>query len=125
MRYTLSARGYRYRLHWKHVVGTPDLAFTALRVALFIDGDFWHGRSIQEDGIDAFRATLRTDRREWWVKKIHGNVTRDLRVTRALRASGWSVIRLWESRVLANPGAAANLVERVLRRRARARGAAR
>src|SRR5882672_2270965 len=100
LRRILWRMGRRYRLYSRGVPGRPDLTFSRFGVVVFVDGDFWHGRGIVEDGLAAFRRTLRTKRRDWWVTKIGGNVERDRYVTRMLRKMGWRVIRLWEADVL-------------------------
>jgi DNA mismatch endonuclease (patch repair protein) len=66
----------------------PDFVFRAQRVAVFVDGCFWHGcpRHCRMPGGNA----------AYWRKKIRGNQARDARVTRALRRAGWKVLRIWE-----------------------------
>ena len=68
--------------------GKPDFIFRAQKVAVFVDGCFWHG--CPRHG----RVPL--SRRSYWKPKLARNVQRDRAVTRALRASGWTVIRIWE-----------------------------
>ena len=70
------------------VFGKPDFAFRRERVAVFVDGCFWHGCPRH--------ATKPANRAEWWAAKLARNAQRDLTVTRALRASGWTVLRIWE-----------------------------
>jgi DNA mismatch endonuclease (patch repair protein) len=112
LRREIWAGGGRYRLHDGRLPGKPDLVFYAARVAVFVDSDWWHGRILSEQGEDALRAHLRTERQDWWVEKFKRNVKRDQEVTRSLEALGWSVVRLWESDILKN---VAPLAERVLR----------
>lgn len=118
LRRELWGRGYRYRLHHRSLVGRPDLVFTRHRVAVFVDSDFWHARTLVAEGENALRATIRGARQDWWIKKLTRNATRDVEVTKSLTVEGWTVIRVWESEVLANPGKTADLVERILRRAA-------
>jgi DNA mismatch endonuclease (patch repair protein) len=80
-----------------------------------VDGDFWHGRTLLEEGEEALRANFRTPRKEWWVKKITRNVERDKRVTDELRSMGWFVIREWESDLIANMPASVNEIVRTIR----------
>ena len=83
------------------VAGTPDLVFRARAVAVFVDGDFWHGNSWRLRGCAGLEEQFRKWRRPgFWLKKIRENMARDRRVNRALRASGWKVLRVWESQVL-------------------------
>lgn len=123
LRKALSARQIRYRLHPKNVEGKPDFVFPSLKVAVFVDGDYWHGRAIIEDGVGAFRRTMRTKRREWWVTKLQRNIARDSLVNNHLRAAGWKVIRFWESDVLKDADKYAQRVARVLLQRSRLRTA--
>lgn len=82
----------RYRLSgWlRHqpIVGRPDFIFRKERVALFVDGCFWHGC--------AQHANLPVNNRKFWAKKLSDNKNRDRRVTSELRRSGWKVVRIWE-----------------------------
>lgn len=104
LRKALWVRGFRYRLHKKSLPGKPDLVFASRRVALFIDGDYWHGRQWKERGFDSLEAQMsRVNNPEYWIKKIRGNMERDKRVNRDLRNLGWTVIRVWESDLKKNP----------------------
>ena len=71
-----------------HVFGRPDFVFPKLKVALFIDGDFWHGHPT--------RSRIPATRSEFWRDKIARNRARDREVNRTLRARGWHVLRIWE-----------------------------
>lgn len=89
VRSALHARGIRYRLHLK-VLGTrPDLVSSPRRVAIFINGCFWHGHNCH-----LFRWPK--TRPEFWTKKISGNRIRDQRIARTLIRAGWSVATVWE-----------------------------
>lgn len=90
--------GFRYVVHARDLPGRPDVVFRGPRVAVFVDGDFWHGRLLCEGQREEFEAQFRV-RREWWVAKIQRNVQRDQEVTQQLAASGWRVLRVWESEV--------------------------
>lgn len=93
------------------VPGTPDLVFRRARVAVFVDGDFWHGNSWRLRGCVDLEAQFRKWRRPgFWLKKIRANMARDRRVNRALRKGGWTVVRFWESRVLKDPARCARRV---------------
>jgi len=78
------------------LLGKPDFTFHKLRVAVFVDGCFWHGC--------AKHANLPVNNRAFWRKKLSGNQVRDRRVTRTLRGNGWRVLRIWEHE-LARKGA--------------------
>lgn len=77
----------RYPLH-----GRPDFVFSKARVAVFVDGCFWHGHST--------KCHMPQSNRAYWERKIARNVARDRLVTRTLREKGWKVVRIWEDAVL-------------------------
>ncbi|MGP1309710.1 MAG: very short patch repair endonuclease [Phycisphaerales bacterium] len=110
LRRELHRRGLRYRLHAR-LPGKPDLVFVSARVAVFVDGCFWHGCP-QHCRVPATN-------REYWRRKIARNAERDKAASKALRAEGWRVIRVWEHRVKSPAGlrAAAGAIERVVRGR--------
>ncbi|MDV7134523.1 very short patch repair endonuclease [Williamsia muralis] len=111
LRRAIHARGGRYRLHPRDVVGTPDLVVRSKKVAVFVDGDLWHGNPAEwvRRGLPDL-ASMFPNRTEFWVRKIEQNVARDREVNATLRSSGWRVVRLWASDILADPDAAAGLV---------------
>lgn len=102
-------RGHRYR-RYRDLPGKPDLAFAGAGLAVFVDGDFWHGRVLVELGADALKDSLKTAKRDWWVAKIGQSVTHDRRVDDALADLGWRVCRVWEHDVLRDPSGSADQV---------------
>lgn len=119
LRTALSALSQRYRLQVNWLPGRPDIVFVSARVAVFVDGDFWHARCFVENGALGLEESLRTARREWWIRKLMGNVERDLLATAALEGLGFVVVRLWEKEVLRDPESAAQRVAQIVRRRLR------
>lgn len=117
LRRALHAAGVRYRLHAPDVTGRPDLVIRSRRLAVFVDGDLWHGNpdEVRRRG-RASLADVFPSRTEWWVAKIERTMARDREVTEALRAQGWTVVRLWEHDVLRDPSACAEEVRRALAR---------
>lgn len=115
LRRALHAVGLRYRLHAKDVPGRPDIVIRSRRLAVFVDGDMWHGNpeELKRRGRDSL-ADLFPSRTEWWVAKIERNMARDCEVNETLRRNGWTVIRLWEHDVLDDPAAAARQVLRAI-----------
>jgi DNA mismatch endonuclease Vsr len=99
LRRALHRRGARYRLHARDIPGTPDLVIRSRKIAIFVDGDFWHGNAWRLRGLPDLAAMF-PSRTDWWVRKITSNMERDERVTRQLIGDGWRVIRVWESEVL-------------------------
>ena len=97
------------------IVGKPDLAFRSRKLAVFVDGDFWHGKN----WLSRKRKLQRGANGAYWVAKIQANRARDVRVARSLEELGWRVIRVWESDVISNPQAIARTIKLLLRRRGR------
>ena len=116
VRRLLHAAGLRYRIQYP-VPGRPrrtiDVAFTRLRVAVFVDGCYWHGCPLH--------ATQSKTNAEWWRSKIDANRQRDADTNRALIERGWFVIRIWEHQ---SPVEAAAEIERAVARRVNDIGAA-
>lgn len=113
LRRMLHARGLRYRLHARDVFGRPDLVIRSRKLAVFVDGDMWHGNEHKRRGLSSL-ADLFPTRTEWWVAKIERNIERDQEVNARLTAEGWTVIRLWESEVIQNPDSACEKVLKAL-----------
>jgi len=103
LRKALAASGLRFRLHAKGLPGCPDLVFRRRKIAVFCDGDFWHGRNWAKRK----RKLSAGWNAEYWVSKIQRNRERDRAVGRELKRSGWRVIRLWESQVRRDAASAA------------------
>jgi len=99
VRHQLWARGLRYRLHGKDLPGKPDIVFRRQRLAIFVDGDFWHGR----DWPSRIKKLKRGTNPGYWIAKIAYNIERDRTNNEQLGELGWTVIRLWETDVLRAP----------------------
>jgi DNA mismatch endonuclease, patch repair protein len=115
LRRALHARGARYRLHASDVPGCPDIVVRSRQVAIFVDGDLWHGNPAEWKRRGRSNlAEMFPNRTMWWVEKIQRNVARDRKVDDLLAATGWTVLRLWASDVLSDPERCAELVVGVL-----------
>lgn len=107
LRRALWGLGVRYRIHATDLPGRPDIVLRKARVAVFCDGDFWHGR-----GWRALRLALqRRANASYWIAKIKSNRLRDARSRRALRRLGWHVIALWETDIKRDPEQAARVIK--------------
>lgn len=93
--------GYRYRKQFP-IIGKPDFVLVKRKVAIFCDGDFWHGNNWKIRGLNSFERELETYS-EFWQKKILTNVRRDKLVNEQLSSQGWIVLRFWESDIIHNP----------------------
>ena len=89
----LRRRGVYFQRHYTRVLGSPDIALPRKKKAVFIDGDFWHGkdfdRLLQKHAADSF-----------WVAKISGNMERDRRQRQSLIEMGWTLLAVWETDIL-------------------------
>ncbi|QGK73421.1 very short patch repair endonuclease [Flavobacterium sp. SLB02] len=82
-------KGHRYRKNNKKVFGTPDLTFKKNKIAIFVDGEFFHGFNWEE------KQHQINSNREFWISKIERNIERDKIVNKFLIENGWKVIRFW------------------------------
>lgn len=106
VRRQLHALGLRYRLHRRPLSGvrrTADIVFSRARVAVFVDGCFWHG--CPEHG------TAPKTNAAWWATKLACNIERDAETDALLAAAGWTVIRIWEHE---RPDVAASVIRRAV-----------
>ena len=89
VRKALWARGYRYRLHARQLPGAPDVVLRKYSTAIFVHGCFWHQHGCS-------KTHRPSSNREYWDRKLDGNVARDARNQAKLRESGWNVFIIWE-----------------------------
>lgn len=89
VRKALFAAGYRYRLHRRDLPGAPDIVLPRFRTAIFVHGCFWHGHHCP-------RGRRPASNRDFWDRKLDGNVERDRKNQAALRAAGWHVEIIWQ-----------------------------
>lgn len=85
--------GLRYRKNYKRLPGSPDIAITKYKVAVFVDGEFWHGENWAE------RKTRLKSNKDYWIEKIEENIARDQRNDELLKELGWTPIHFWEKEV--------------------------
>lgn len=86
-------RGYRYRRNSPDVLGKPDIVFISKKIAIFVDGEFWHGYNWEE------KKQRVMANRDYWIPKIEKNILRDRFVNAQLCLHGWKVFRFWEKEV--------------------------
>jgi len=91
VRRALFRAGLRYRLHDRQLPGRPDIVFASRRLAVFVQGCFWHGCEKCVDGKRAVKSNT-----GYWRTKIAGNRARDMRNRKKLSDSGWQVEEIWE-----------------------------
>lgn len=90
LRKELWKKGFRYKLNSK-LYGKPDIVLRKYNIAVFCDGDFWHGKNYLKEAINY---------KPFWKEKIKNNIIRDKTVNKKLKKEGWRVIRFWKSDIL-------------------------
>lgn len=93
----LHARGFRYRLHARNLPGSPDIALSRYKTAIFVHGCFWHRH------LGCRYTTMPATNTERWQAKFHANTERDARMHAGLAAAGWNVIIVWECELRCQP----------------------
>lgn len=117
LRIALWTRGLRYRLYSKRLPGKPDIVFASPRVAVFVDGDFWHGNQWRRRGLSSLEQQFEgSPNASYWIPKIKRNMERDAEVNRRLEETGWSIIRFWESDLKADLASCVDKVVTMVRR---------
>lgn len=101
LRKALWAKGMRYRVNYKKLPGKPDVVFTRAKVAVFCDGDFWHGHNWALRGLSSLEEELESYS-DFWKEKILRNIQRDDFVNKKLGSDGWYVLRFWESDIISD-----------------------
>lgn len=101
LRHELWRRGMRYRVNVKSLPGKPDIVFTKVKIAVFCDGDYWHGHNWALRGIPSLEDELE-QYSDYWQNKIRRNIERDKENTKKLEGTGWQVLRFWESEIKTN-----------------------
>ena len=101
--------GYRYRLNYRKLPGSPDIVITKEKLAIFVDGEFWHGQDWEN------RKPKLKSNRDYWIEKIEENMSRDKRNNDSLSEMGWQVIRFWEKDVLKSPDDCIQRIKLLLR----------
>ena len=94
LRKALYHQRLRYRKNYRKLPGTPDIALTRQKIAIFVDGDFWHAR-----GHETHPGEQVTTNKEYWVKHLSRNVERAREVTDTLTELGRLRLRFWESHI--------------------------
>ena len=109
LRRSLYADGVRgYRLNWKKAPGTPDIAFPGKKIAIFINGCYWHRCPHCE-------LPLPKTNKEFWEEKFDKNIKRDIKKEKELLDLGWVVLVFWECKIKTNMKDCTNKVKAILK----------
>ena len=106
LRKALWKKGLRYRKNYSALPGKPDIVLTRQKIAIFVDGDFWHARGHQDNPGEQVATN-----KEFWQKKLARNVERDKEVNDELTEAGWLVLRFWETDILRDLSSCINYIE--------------
>jgi len=103
--------GYRYRKNYKELPGKPDIVFLKKKIAIFADGEFWHGYNWNSQK-QKFNAN-----KDFWINKIEMNIKRDRKVNKKLEDNGWIVLRFWEREIEKDLNKCIQRIEEAVRKR--------
>lgn len=106
LRKALWSKGYRYRKNYTKLEGKPDIVLQKYKVVIFCDSEFWHGYAWEVRKQDI------KSNRDFWIKKIEGNIQRDITVNKILKDQGWKVIRFWGKDIQKNLEECVNTIEK-------------
>lgn len=96
LRKALWAKGYRFRKNYRELPGSPDIALTKYKIAVFCDSEFFHGKDW-----DMLKSRLEKGKNSgYWISKIQRNIQRDMEKDKLLRFEGWTVIHFWGKDIL-------------------------
>ena len=110
LRRALWHKGYRYRKNYEKLPGRPDIALTKYKIAIFCDGEFFHGKDWEE-----LRLRLKnSNNSEFWLNKISRNRDHDEKINQELSIMGWTVIRFWGKDIKKNVDECVKIVEETI-----------
>lgn len=110
LRKALWAKGYRYRKNYKMLAGSPDIALTKYKIAIFCDSEFFHGKDWE-----ILKPKLEKGKNpDYWIPKIQRNMQRDREKDQALLFAGWTVIHFWGKDILNNTEECIRVIEEAI-----------
>lgn len=110
LRKALWHKGYRYRKNYRKLPGSPDIALTKYRIAIFCDAEFWHGKDWEVKR----PKLLNSNNSEYWINKIERNMQRDIENDQRLLLLGWTVIHFWGQEILKNQDECIKVIEEAI-----------
>ena len=100
--------GYRYWLNYRKLPGSPDIAIKKYHIAVFVDGEFWHGFDWKNK-----KSKLKRNR-DYWIEKIEENMARDARVDKELEFLGWIPVHFWSKQVMKDIDGCFRTIEEII-----------
>lgn len=110
LRKALWKKGYRYRKNFKGLPGKPDIAITKYKIAIFCDGEFFHGKDWEVKK----PKLMNSKNSDYWISKIERNMERDHENEQKLLFIGWTVIRFWGKEILKNTDDCIKVIEEAI-----------
>lgn len=110
LRSALRKNGLKYKKNYKKLPGKPDIVLTKYKIAIFCDGEFFHGKDW--DNLKA--RLLKAENSEYWINKISKNIERDSEINKRLLFQGWTVIRFWGQDIKRNVGECIRVIEETI-----------
>ena len=110
LRKALWKKGYRYRKNYKGLPGNPDIVLTKYKIAIFCDGEFFHGKDweVRKPRLE------KGNNSEYWINKISRNCERDDEINKRLLFEGWTVIRFWGKDIHNNTEECVKVIEETI-----------
>ena len=110
LRKALWQKGYRYRKNYKELPGKPDIVLTQYKIAIFCDGEFFHGKDWE-----VLKPRLKkSNNSDFWINKISRNLERDDEINKKLLFMGWTVIRFWGNEIKKNTDECVKVIEEAI-----------
>ena len=110
LRKALWHKGYRYRKNYKELPGHPDIVLIKYKIAIFCDGEFFHGKDWEK-----LRENLKnSNNSQFWISKIARNIDRDDEINKRLNAMGWTVLRFWGEDIKKHTGECVRAIEEAI-----------
>lgn len=110
LRKALWKKGYRYRKNYSNIPGKPDIAFTKYKLAVFCDGEFFHGKDweVLKNHLE------KSNNSEYWINKISRNIQHDNQINKELFFMGWTVLRFWGKEIMKNTDECVKIIEETI-----------
>lgn len=110
LRKALWKKGYRYRKNYRELPGKPDIVLTKYKIAIFCDGEFFHGKDWE-----TLKPKLeKSNNGKFWIGKISRNIERDNEVNKQLLSQGWTVIRFWGNDIIKHTDECIKVIEETI-----------
>ena len=110
LRKALWKKGYRYRKNYKKLPGSPDVAITKYKLAIFCDSEFFHGKDWEQTKVKLEKG----NNPEYWIQKIERNIERDREKDQKLSFEGWTIIRFWGNDILKKTDECIRVIEEAI-----------